>query len=305
MLKNIKVLLVLFIIIIFIGGLSIKEYKKRSSIVVNNSIDFIYEIQNKTIITEVNSNINLFDNVSCNNDIDVNIQGTYDFSKENIYNLNYILSTEKEAIKEPFTLVVASNIQKTKNNFNIYTVNDITYVDNTLIVNKSFPLPSNYYPINRNSVTCVDCLDSIVMEEFFKMQADAFINNLNLYISSGFRSYERQQELYTMYTLKDGQDKAEIYSARPGHSEHQTGLAFDLNSIDSTFADTDEGRWVNENCYKYGFIIRYPKNKDTITGYKYEPWHLRYVGQDLAKIIYNNGNWLTLEEYYGIPSSYK
>lgn len=305
MLKNIKVLLVLFIIIIVIGGLSIKEYKKRNSIVVNKSVDFIYEIQNKIIITEVNSNINLLDNVNCPNDINVKIQGTYDFSKENIYNLNYILSTSKEAVKEPFTLVVASNIRKTKNNFNIYTVNDITYVDNTLVVNKSFSLPSNYYPINQNNVNCIDCLDSKVMEEFFKMQADAFLNNLNLYISSGFRSYERQQELYTMYTLKDGQEVAEIYSARPGHSEHQTGLAFDLNSVDSTFADTDEGKWVNENCYKYGFIIRYPKDKDTITGYKYEPWHLRYVGQDLAEIIYNNGNWLTLEEYYGIPSSYQ
>ena len=282
-----------------------KLSKKSKSINVNSSLDIVYELKKSIIITEINKEINLLDNVISENKLSIDIQGEYDISKENIYHLNYILSTDNKATKEPFTLIVASNIAKTTNNFDIYTINGVTYVDNTLIVNKSFSLPQNYQPLNENNINCLDCLDSQMMEQFFKMQADAFMNNLNLFISSGFRSFERQQELYTMYTSKDGQEMADIYSARPGHSEHQTGLAFDLNSVDSSFADTAEGKWVNENCYKYGFIVRYPKDKETITGYKYEPWHLRYVGESLAKIIYNNGNWLTLEEYFGIPSSYQ
>ena len=90
----------------------------------------------------------------------------------------------------------------------------------------------------------------------------------------------------------------------PGNSEHQTGLCFDLNSIDDSFGDTVEGRWVNDNCYKYGFCIRFPKGKDAYTGYQYESWHLRYVGKDLAEKLYNNGNWISLEEYFGITSEY-
>jgi D-alanyl-D-alanine carboxypeptidase len=98
--------------------------------------------------------------------------------------------------------------------------------------------------------------------------------------------------------------QADTYSARPGHSEHQTGLCFDLNSIDDSFAYTNEGKWVNNNAHLYGFIIRYPKGKESITGYQYESWHLRYVGKDLANKLYNDGNWLTMEEYYGLSSKY-
>ena len=89
-----------------------------------------------------------------------------------------------------------------------------------------------------------------------------------------------------------------------GHSEHQSGLCFDLNSISDEFADTPEGRWVDENCRKYGLIIRFPKGKKSFTGYKYEPWHLRYVGDALAEKLYNNGDWMTLEEWFSLPSSY-
>ena len=103
----------------------------------------------------------------------------------------------------------------------------------------------------------------------------------------------------------DGKEKADTYSARAGYSEHQTGLAIDLNSIDMTFDNTDESNWLKDNCYKYGFIIRYPNDKEDITGYMYEPWHIRYVGKNLANVLYNNGDWITLEEYYGIDSKYE
>ena len=137
------------------------------------------------------------------------------------------------------------------------------------------------------------------------MQADAQSIGLNLYISSGFRSYTYQENLYNNYVAQDGKEEADTYSARPGHSEHQTGLAFDLNTIDDSFAYTEEGKWVQENCQKYGLILRYPKGKETQTGYQYESWHLRYVGKELAQKLYNNGNWITLEEYYKLTSIYQ
>ena len=78
-----------------------------------------------------------------------------------------------------------------------------------------------------------------------------------------------------------------------------------MNTVDASFDNTKESQWLKEHCYEYGFIIRYPKGKDKITGYMYEPWHIRYVGKELAEKLYNKGNWLTLEEYYGIDSEYK
>lgn len=186
--------------------------------------------------------------------------------------------------------------------------NGIAYVDGNLIVNKTYSLPSNYKPINPNKAIndekCNNCIEKEVMDAFNLMKSGAKAVGLNIYISSGYRSYSYQEGLYNNYSAVDGIEGADTYSARAGHSEHQTGLCFDLNEIDDSFAKTDEGIWVNENAYLYGFIIRYPKEKESISGYQYESWHLRYVGVDLATKLYNNGNWLTLEEYYGLTSNY-
>ena len=135
------------------------------------------------------------------------------------------------------------------------------------------------------------------------MQAAAYEDGISLYIVSGYRSYDTQYYIYWDYVSSDGQAEADRYSARPGHSEHQTGYAFDLNSLDQSFGDTPEGIWLKENCYKYGFIIRYPKEKESVTGYMYEPWHVRYLGKDIATSVYNSG--LCLEEYLGITSEYQ
>lgn len=168
----------------------------------------------------------------------------------------------------------------------------ITYIDGILVVNKTYALPADYNPgVNADAQAAFD-----------RMQADAADEGLNIYISSGFRSYDYQAGLYQRYVYKDGKAEADRYSARAGHSEHQTGLAFDLNSIEESFADTKEGKWVNLNCHKYGFIIRYPSDKEDITGYKWEPWHIRYLGEETAKAVYDSG--LCLEEYLGITSEY-
>lgn len=186
--------------------------------------------------------------------------------------------------------------------------NGVASIDGMLIVNKTYSVPSTFKPVNPNSAVtgerCNDCLDKEVIKAFNLMKSDATSMGLNIYMASGYRSYTYQEKLYNNYTAVSGVDGADTYSARAGHSEHQTGLCFDLNSVDDSFAYTDEGRWVNENAYLYGFIIRYPKGKENITGYQYESWHLRYVGVELASKLYNEGNWITMEEYFGITSVY-
>lgn len=171
--------------------------------------------------------------------------------------------------------------------------NGITYVNGILIVNKTYSVPKDYNP---------GSLTSEAKNAFDEMQKAASVDNIKLWIASGFRSYSLQTSLYNNYVLKDGKTKADTYSARPGHSEHQTGLAMDLNIIDSSFEGTPEAIWIEKNCYKYGFIIRYPKGKEEITGYKYEPWHVRYLGKELSEKVYNSGK--TLEEYLNITSKY-
>ena len=130
------------------------------------------------------------------------------------------------------------------------------------------------------------------------MVAAAKNDGISLWNVSGYRSYNTQQSLYNNYKARDGQTKADTYSARPGSSEHQTGLATDICTASSAahFENTDKYKWLINNSYKYGFILRYPEGKTYITGYKFEPWHYRYVGVEAATYIHNNN--ITFEEYH-------
>lgn len=125
-----------------------------------------------------------------------------------------------------------------------------------------------------------------------------------LVFGSGYRSATLQKQFYNSYVAQDGQKAADTYSARPGHSEHQTGLAVDITSpsgnchLEICWENTTEGKWIAKNSYKYGFIIRYQEGMDNITGYQYEPWHVRYVGKDLAAQVKNS---TTLEEFFDLP----
>jgi D-alanyl-D-alanine carboxypeptidase len=135
------------------------------------------------------------------------------------------------------------------------------------------------------------------LEDMFQ-QADN--ERIFLFAVSGFRSFDRQKALNTMYKKQDGEAKTAMSSAVPGTSEHQTGLAMDITSqsakfqLETVFGETKEGQWLSENAHKFGFVVRYTKAKETITGYRYEPWHVRYVGNPQATYLYDNQ--LTLEE---------
>ena len=190
----------------------------------------------------------------------------------------------------------------TSKGYEVKKVDGIYYVDGYLIANKTYNLPQTYNP---------GALKSKVSNAANKMFAAAKAEKgFNLYVASGFRSYDTQNKIYNNYVNRDGKKEADTYSARPGYSEHQTGLAFDVCDrnvgacITSGFDNTDQAKWLSDNAYKYGFILRYVKNKTDQTGYIYESWHFRYVGTELAEELYNNGDWLTMEEYFGLTSSY-
>lgn len=270
----------------------------------------------KELITDYGKEIELLKDVKAvdnsNETIDISIEGEYDINKSGAYKLYYVAkdSTGNQT-KEEFILkveekpttntsteetITQQDIEfTTSKGFKGYTKNGMTYIDGILIANKTYPLPSSYKPGGLTSTT---------KAAFDKMQAAAKLDGINLVIKSGYRSYATQKATYNYYVNRDGVAKADTYSARPGHSEHQTGLAMDLNIINDTFHNTKEAKWLASNCYKYGFILRYPEGKTNETGYKYESWHFRYVGVDLATKLYNHGDWITLESYFGITSKY-
>lgn len=300
----------------------VKEYHYIVNVYDDEKPSIIFS---KELTIEEGQNIDLLKDVKVEDNsqekITPSVEGNYDINEPGKYQLYYVAkdSSDNEA-KEEFTLIVKekkkessqndslSNPQETKTfttskGFKGVIKDGITYIDGYLIVNKTYSLPSSYGT----------SLTSTTKNAFNKMQAAAKLDGINIYIASGFRSYQTQNRLYNNYVARDGKAKADTYSARPGHSEHQSGLAFDICShdldgqdacINSNFDNTDQAKWLAQNAYKYGFILRYPKGKTNETGYKYESWHFRYVGTDLSTKLYNNGDWLTMENYFGITSEY-
>ena len=180
------------------------------------------------------------------------------------------------------------------------SINDADTSKNELmLVNKYYKLSSDYEPelVSLDKAYGSGKLEPKTYEAFKLMCDNALLDGITLKSISAYRSYSTQNSLYKSYVKKDGTKAADTYSARPGHSEHQTGLAIDINTSSSKakFETKKEYEWLVNNAYKYGFILRYPNNKTHITGYKYEPWHWRYVGIDVATKIFEED--ITFEEY--------
>jgi len=217
----------------------------------------------------------------------------------------------------PQSTTKQSTMAKPKDSFNKqrFSLEDPT--SQWVVVNKIRPLnPSAYSPsdlVEPNVPQRVPGNESMRLrtetaKAVESMFAAAKADQTPLMLSSGFRSYSFQTGLYNGYVTKSGQAAADTYSARPGYSEHQTGLAFDVEpldqqcDVDECFADLPAGKWVAAHAHEYGFIVRYPANKTAVTGYKYEPWHLRYVGKELAAEM-KAKNITTLEEFFGLPAA--
>ena len=176
-----------------------------------------------------------------------------------------------------------------------------------VVVNKRQPLsPSTYAPTDLTSVGSGQVLRADAAAALLQMISAAAAANVPLRAVSGYRSYAYQVSVHQRAIDDEGTDDAEQASARPGHSEHQTGWAVDVGGggcdVEECFADTPQGRWVAANSWRYGFIVRYPQGAQAVTGYTYEPWHLRWVDVPLATYLHDRGI-AALEQVFGLPAA--
>ena len=224
--------------------------------------------------------VEVSDNYDYKADLKVNVEGSVDTNVVGEYKLVYTVEDSSHN-KSSVERVVVVKVKETNRD-------GFTYIDGVLIVNKKYSLPKDYAP----------GLLPEVESAYNNLAAAAKTVGYNIPLVSGFRSYQTQEIIYNNYISIYGKEATDTFSAQPGHSEHQSGLAMDVGKIDDDYGNTPEGIWLASNAHKYGFIIRYQKGKEAITGYKYEPWHIRYLGVDLATKVYNSG--LCLEEYLHI-----
>lgn len=215
--------------------------------------------------------------------------------------MNYIKLNPKEDLKDVVTLV---NVNRDRPYYeNMYKTD--TSLETLMLVNKYYKLDKDFKFEDIVEVSNRHCygtqyLKEDVYDKFKEMFNAAKKEDLTIIINSSYRDYDYQEELWNRYSNLNGDEWADSYAARAGSSEHQTGLAIDVTTYNvkeqGDFEETEEFKWMQENAYKYGFILRYPKGKENITGYSYESWHYRYVGEKVAEEIHNLD--ITFDEYY-------
>lgn len=248
-------------------------------------------------------------NIKIDSEAPIKLDGS-EFVVENgaISGQKITITVSFEEKSKTFEYVVRKSPDKTIGGDGVIT--DFEDVD--AIVNKDRSLPKDYVPSDLVKLTVPTVLANPEINQLRKVAADSLsalfetakIQGVTLKARSGYRSYSTQNALYNGNVSTKGQEYASKYSAEAGKSEHQTGLAIDITSASAgdeltvAFGETKEGMWVKENAHTYGFIIRYPDGKEDVVGYAFEPWHLRYVGYELAKEIFDSG--LTVEEFFGL-----
>lgn len=220
-------------------------------------------------------------------------------------NLEKYLDFQKENSKLGIYDVIAMvNVHSNQEWYEETTEADITK-GSLLLVNKYYQLNAEYKPEDLVNVSNWYCygenqLVKEAYESFISMFNKAKEENIKLIINSSYRDYQSQEATYNSIKKSSGTKAADNKAARPGHSEHETGLAFDIfspgNTSTENFKDSEAYRWLKENAQEYGFIERYPENKEYLTGYNFESWHWRYVGKDIAKQIHEEQ--ITYDEYY-------
>lgn len=258
------------------------SYTEINNIYNKLSTDSINIIINNTYIKDLNTIINL----------------SY-FKEDNLDRYLKYLNTSTKDLETSITYV---NIGL-DNDYYTNVINIDNQDDLAVLVNKYHKLSNDYVPSDLEKINSKyqwlgrsNELRKDAREAFEKMCEAATKDNIYIYAGSGYRSYQTQLYLYNTYVKRDGFKAAETYSARASYSEHQTGLAMDVANKSGFISKNDkEYDWLVKNSYKYGFILRYPEDKENITGYMYEEWHYRYLGTTLAKEVYDSG--LTYDEY--------
>ena len=230
------------------------------------------------------------------------------FSKEKYYIEEY-LDRYTSYFENHSDLSYKEVITRVNSNLDYEFYNDSNKADLTKgmysLVNKFYYLEKDYVPDDLVDISGKYARDSaklkkVAYDNFIKMADDMNKLGMTIKVTTGYRSYNFQATLYNNYVKADGVKNADTYSARPGYSEHQLGYSADITNARNVsfgeFENTEEYKWLKDNAHKYGFLLRYPKDKEYITGYMFESWHYRYVGVDIATYIYEND--LTYEEYY-------
>ena len=305
--KSVKVFFVIIVLIIIGIIFGIKKYK-----------EYLYHKTNEYKLTEVgytleeakliinklnNKNETYFIENEKDSNI-INILKEKYFLEKNLYDyLEYKVFNKKTSYSDVIAIV---NVHANKEWYDNKTIKDTDMSkDELILVNKFYKLSSDYIPEDLTNINLRYAYDNNrvreeVNEAFVNMASAAKEDDIKLIANSSFRDYERQEEVYKEFYYSKGIDYADKYAARPGHSEHQTGLSIDIftngESTTDNFEDSDAFKWLSKNAYKYGFILRYPKGKEYLTGYNYESWHYRYVGIKTAKKVYDSK--LTYDEYY-------
>lgn len=272
--------------------------------------NYFYNI-NKLISLGYNSNDinNIYNNLD-NKDIDILLNNNYLKDIRNILELSYFkkdnleryVKYSKEDNNSYEDLVTYVNIGL-DNDYYTNIVKEEKTEDILIIVNKYHSLDSKYVPNDLETINSKynrgtnNKMRAVAKTAFEAMCEAALKDKITIYSGSAYRSYNYQANLYNRYVNKDGKRIADTYAARAGHSEHQTGLATDVMNASLEFISEgdNEYTWLVNNSYKYGFILRYPKDKEDITGFMYEEWHFRYVGNEVAKILHDSK--LTFDEY--------
>lgn len=270
------------------------------STTINKLLEKNYNSEEVNYITKnIKENINILLNMDY-----IDILAFKDISNFDIHNLErYLDYQEKNKEYDLATVVTYVNIGLDREGYSKYTeyTNEQAENDLTILVNKYHKLPDDYEPSDLVALSYSSnyYLRKEAADAFENLTNAALLEGVIFYPFSPYRSYETQTKLYNNYKERDGEKKADTYSARPGFSEHQLGLAVDVRSNTLTDNLTPEHyEWMLNNSYKYGFIVRYPKGKQHITQFIEEPWHLRYLGIELATKVHDSG--LTYDEYYDI-----
>lgn len=315
--KKIKILLVIFLIILAVGSIIIKQNKSSQSPQKDTTkIDKENEKSPSTTLNYSKDDIALIEkyNISDENikyliDNKIDSKLAMNIIKEKYYIDDY-LKKYLDYYEKNKDLSFSEIITRINTHLDDEFYTNTEKTDDTLgkfvILNKHYYSDENYKGLNLidvdseyNLYNTSFKLSKECYEAFLKMYNDAKEEGYAFKINSAYRSYETQIKIYQGWVNKDGVKLADTYSARAGFSEHQTGYAFDVRDYPFTnddYSKTKSFTWVSENAYKYGFIIRFPKDKEYITGYQYEPWHYRYCGIECATYIHDNN--ITFEEYY-------
>jgi len=305
--KKVKRKLILFVILIVISIFGINKYKeykyKQTNEYKLTEVGYTLK-ESKFIIDKLNDKNETYFVKNEKEDILIDLLKEKYFLEKNLYDyIKYKKDNKRKSFSDVVSIV---NVGANKEWYDKKSIKDADINKKELmLVNKFYILSEDFEPEN---ITDISLSYSYSGNRVAKVANDAYIDMANsakedgviLLANSTYRTYTRQDEIYKDFYYSKGISYADAYAARPGHSEHQTGLALDIftngTSTTENFEESDAYKWLIDNAYKFGFILRYPKGKEYLTGYNYESWHYRYVGKDVAKEIKELD--ITFDEYY-------